>query len=134
MNWFIDADALSQASKPRPNRRVMDWISQHGEESYLSALTLAEAAYGFSVAPEHRRAGLEDWLTDARALYADRVLAIDEAVLVEWKRLLRHLQASGTTLACEDTLLAAHARHLGFGILTMNKRHFADTGIDLAEP
>jgi len=42
MNWLLDTDVASQASKPRPDAKVMAWLQAHADVVFLSALTLAE--------------------------------------------------------------------------------------------
>jgi len=42
MNWLLDTDVASQASKPRPDAKVMAWLEAHADVLFLSALTLAE--------------------------------------------------------------------------------------------
>ena len=133
MKWLVDADAASQTSKPRPDRRVVAWLRRNARDCFLSQLTLAELAYGVDLAPAERQADLAAWLANLRADARDAILPIDEGVLTGWKVLLADLQANGTTIACEDSLLAAHAQTLGFGVATLNRRHFEAAGCHCAD-
>lgn len=133
MNWLLDADVASQASKPRPDARVMAWLAAHANDVFLSALTLAEIEYGITTAPEAKRARLGSFLTRLRRVHRDAILPVDQTVLLRWKRLLAELKTSGRVLSCEDSLLAAHALELEFGVATLNPSHFAPAGVQCAE-
>lgn len=133
MKWLVDTDVASQASKPRPERRVLGWLKRNARDCFLSQLTVAELAYGVAVAPEERQGDLAAWLATLRAEAREAILPVDEAVLVAWKELLAELQAQGVTIACEDSLLVAHARALGFGVATLNRRHFEAAGCHCAD-
>ena len=43
MNWLLDADVASQASKPRPDAKVNAWLAARADDVFLSALTLASS-------------------------------------------------------------------------------------------
>jgi toxin FitB len=129
MNWLLDTDVASQASKPRPDAKVMAWLQAHANSVFLSALTLAEMTYGVSIAPEPKRARLAAFVDRLRRDHQQDILPVNEAVLTRWKQLLGKLKQSGRVLSCEDSLLAAHGLELGFGVATLNAAHFKPTGV-----
>jgi toxin FitB len=133
MKWLVDTDVASQTAKLAPNRQVTAWLRKHAADCFVSELTVAEIAYGVAVAPEDRQAPLATWLATFRAEYRDGVLPVTEAVLVAWKELIVQCKASGRTIACEDSLLAAHAQSLGYGVATLNRTHFAAAGCCCAD-
>jgi predicted nucleic acid-binding protein len=133
MNWLLDTDVASQASKPKPDPRVMVWMERHADEVFLSALTVAEISYGVLIAPAPKRTKLREFIERLCREHRDAILPVNEAVLVRWKQLLAGLKASGRVLSCEDTLLAAHALELGFGVATLNVTHFKAAGVACAE-
>jgi toxin FitB len=133
MNWLLDTDVASQASKPRPDPKVNAWLAAHADDVFLSALTLAEIEYGVTIAPESKRARLRTFVAQLRRVHRDAILPVDETVLLRWKRLLAELKKSGRVLSCEDSLLAAHALELEFGVATLNPSHFAPAGVLCAE-
>ena len=133
MKRLVEADVASQSSKPRPDRQVLAWLPSHARDCYLSGLTVAELACGVEVAPDDRQPALAAWLANLLAGSRTAILPLDEAVLVAWKALLARLKADGSTLACEDSLLAAHASALGFGVATLNRRHFEAAGCHCAD-
>jgi predicted nucleic acid-binding protein len=133
VNWLLDTDVASQASKPRPQAKVIAWLASQADAVYLSALTLAELRYGVSIAPATRQPRLRVFVDHLQTMHGDGILPIDAAVLVQWKRLLSDLKRSGRLMSCEDSLLAAHALELGFGVATLNAAHFAPSGVVCAQ-
>ena len=51
MRFLVDTNIVSEAWKPRPSPAVQQWMSDHGEESALSVITLAELEYGMHLLP-----------------------------------------------------------------------------------
>jgi hypothetical protein len=133
MNWLLDTDVASQASKPRPDAKVMAWLTAHADSVFLSALTLGEITYGVTLAPESKRSRLVAFVDRLRSEYQTAILPVTEHVFVRWKQLLAQLKESGHVLSCEDSLLAAHALELGFGVATLNAAHFKPAGVSCAE-
>ena len=133
MNWLLDTDVASQASKPRPNARVMHWLESQADAVYLSALTMAELRFGVSIAPLGKQARLDAFVGLLQTAHGDGILPITEPILIRWKRLLAELKRSGRVMSCEDSLLAAHALELGFGVATLNAVHFASAGVVCAQ-
>lgn len=133
MNWLSDTDVASQASKPRPNGKVMHWLESQADAVYISALTMAELRYGVSIAPVGKQARLAAFVGRLQPDHGDGILPITEPVLIRWKRLLAERKRSGRVMRCEDSLLAAHAFELGFGVATLNAVHFAAAGVVCAQ-
>jgi len=133
MQWLVDSDVASQTSKARPRPEVTAWLRRHAVDCYLSQLTMAELAYGVKIAPEHRQEALDAWLAKVRAEAGNAILPLGEDVFMTWKSVLADLKRANTTLPCEDSLLAAHARALGLGVATLNRRHFEAAGCVCAD-
>lgn len=112
---------------------LIAWLEAHAKVVFLSELTLAEMSYGVSIAPEPKRARLAAFVDRVRRNHHQDILPVNEAVLMRWKRLLGKLKKTGQVLSCEDSLLAAHALELGFGVATLNASPFKPTGILCAQ-
>ena len=67
MNWLLDTDVASQASKPRPDPKVTGWLTTHADSVFLSALTLGEISYGVFLAPESKRSPLLEFVDRLRS-------------------------------------------------------------------
>lgn len=103
---------------------------------FLSRVTLAEIRFGIerAAAPAFR-AELEAWPRDGvRAWFGERVLEVDETVLLAWRRLAWAGQKADGTYAQPDGLLAATAPVHDLGVVTRNTADFARAGVALLDP
>lgn len=98
--------------------------ARHGEtESGLSAVSIVELTHGIYRAKsegdrEQRRAFAEELCRDM-AVYPLTLEIAQLAGKVEGEQAAR-----GVSVAFEDLLIGATALHLGYGVLTLNARHF----------
>ena len=47
MNFLLDTNVVSEATRPQPSAMVLDWIAaQDGESLFISAITLGELRRG----------------------------------------------------------------------------------------
>ena len=134
MSYLLDTGILSASSKRRPPIRILRWLKEHEDQSFISVVSLAELQFGIETAadPEFRTA-LEEWLVNLRGQFAQALLGLSEPVLVEWKRLLAELKTKNRTISCEDSLLAATAREYELRVVTTNSRDFEPSGVDIVE-
>jgi predicted nucleic acid-binding protein len=98
--------------------------AKHGEtESGLSAVTIVELTHGIyrakSDADRERRRAFTEELCRDMAVYS---VTLEIAQLAG--RLEGEQAARGVSIAFEDLLIGATALHLGYGVLTLNARHF----------
>lgn len=108
----------------------------HGDQLYLSAITIAEVEAGIARATRiettTKAQNLRRWLAAVEHFYSGRILpfGIEEA---------RHAglildQARAHDPGFEDIAIAATAAAHGLTVLTANERHFAPLGVPLANP
>ena len=64
MAWLLDTNVLSELRRPRPEPKVVAFISgQPLDQLYISAVTLAEIRFGIELVTDpNRRGALNDWL------------------------------------------------------------------------
>jgi predicted nucleic acid-binding protein len=75
--WLLDTNVLSELRRPRPEHKVIDFVSAQPLDSlYISSVTLAEIRFGIELVGEAgRRSELSDWLTHkVRPMFEQRVL------------------------------------------------------------
>ena len=136
--WLLDTNVVSELRKgPRCDRAVAAWAgSVPPQACFLSRVTIAEIAFGIErVADPAFRAELEAWLRDGvRAWFGARILEVDEAVLIAWRRLVSEGQKARYTFAQPDALIAATAREHQLAVATCNVEDFVQAGVPILNP
>lgn len=62
MTLLVDANILSEATKPEPDPGVVEWLSRHEREIAVDPVILGEIRFGILLLPEgKRRRRLEIW-------------------------------------------------------------------------
>jgi toxin FitB len=90
VQYLLDTCVISEFVKPKPERRVIDWLNSIDPESvYLSAVTVGEIQFGINNRPpSNRRTELEVWLNEALLQqFGGRVLALDADTFVTWGKM-----------------------------------------------
>src|SRR5712671_4250814 len=89
---------VSELRKTKPDAKVRAFIAaQPGETLFVTDVTLAEITYGIEqLGDAGRRTDLRLWLErNLRPLFAGRILAIAEDVIVRWKSMVVERQKRG---------------------------------------
>lgn len=133
----MDTNLLSELRKPGCNAKVRNWVAGKGAtELYISTVTLAEIRFGISLVndPSHRHE-LKHWLeSELRPWFRERVIEIDEAVILRWREMVEEGRKRGHTYSQPDLFIAAAADLHGLCVATRNIGDFKDTGIALVNP
>ena len=136
--WLIDTNVVSELRKgPRCDRAVRTWSERVPPFAcYISRVSLAEIRYGIELAPDPSfRAELEAWMRDGvLAWFGARVLEVDEAVLLCWRRLAAEARKSNHTYPQLDVLIASTALVHNLGVATRNAADFVRTGVHILNP
>ncbi|MGH7567200.1 MAG: type II toxin-antitoxin system VapC family toxin [Gemmatimonadota bacterium] len=136
--YLLDTNVVSELMKPRPSRRVADWIDATPEELlHLSVITIGELRKGIDLLDDHepRRAALQSWLDrDVRVRFAGRLLAFDDAVAERWGQLEAVAKKRRITLPTIDAQLTATALHHSLTFVTRNTADIRPTGVPVFNP
>jgi predicted nucleic acid-binding protein len=135
--WLLDTNILSELRRPKPERRVVTFVTEQPLDNlYVSAVTFAEIRFGIElIADAGRRRELHDWLAHkVRPMFDQRVLAVTEDVMFQWRLLVEEGRKAGHTFSQPDLILAATAQHHGLTIVSRNRRDYARTGVLLFNP
>ncbi len=133
MTFLVDANVLSEPTKPAPHRRVVEWLRQNERDLAVDPFILGEIRFGILLLPKGaRRARLERWFD----LGVSRLHCIswDGATGLRWAQLLARLRASGKAMPIKDSLIAATALTHGLTIATRNRADFEKAGIAVVDP
>lgn len=135
--YLLDTNVVSEATKKQPARGVVEFLQRHPLNAFfLSALTIGEVELGIeNAADSAKRAALRQWLThDLLPAYAERILPVDENVMLTWARMVLTTGKKPKQLPCMDSLLAATALQHDLTLVTRNTADFATFGVPLLNP
>jgi len=133
MKYLVDANVLSEPTKPAPDPRVVTWLREHERELAVNAIVLGELEYGILLLPaSRRRTKLEQWF--AEGVQRVRALDFDTATAVVWARLLARLRRKGHAMPIKDSLIAATALAHDLTVATRNPADFRNAGVPVENP
>jgi predicted nucleic acid-binding protein len=135
--WLLDTNIVSELRKPRPNARVVDFVStQPGDHLFISEVTFAEIRFGIQrIADPGRRADIQQWLERVlRPLFAGRAFAVTEDVFVRWKAMAIEGQRRGHTYGQPDLFIAAIAALEDLVVVTRDTGEFVAAGVPVFDP
>ena len=133
MTYLVDANVLSEATKPTPDLRVVAWLRQNEREIAVDPIILGEVRFGIHLLPAgRRRRRLERWFNDGVARIV--CLSWESTTGLRWARLLADLRAAGHALPIKDSLIAATALVHGLIVVTRNIRDFKTSGVKVLNP
>ena len=123
MNYLLDTCAISEMVKPKPEKRVIEWISAQEETHlFLSVITIGEVQKGISKLPEsNKKKRLQAWLqTDLPERFGGRILPIDYQTALNWGRMQASAEKTGNTIPAIDGIIAAQAITHSMTVVTRN--------------
>jgi predicted nucleic acid-binding protein len=133
MNYLVDANVLSEATRPRPTPKVLQWLTSHESDLLIDAIILAELRFGILLLPSGRkRSTLEDWFEKLEQTI--ECLPWDRPVAARWAELLVDLRKRGVVLPVLDSMIAATALYHNLAIATRNERDFERAGVRVFNP
>jgi hypothetical protein len=135
--WLLDTNVVSELRKPKPEAKVVSFIAaQPGETLFITDVTLAEITYGIEqLSDAARRSDLRLWLErKLRPLFAGRILAITEDVIVRWKTMAVEGQKRGHTFGQPDLFIAAIAALQDLTVVSRDVREFVEAGVRVFDP
>lgn len=133
MRFLVDANVLSEATKPSPDPNVLEWLIQHEPELTIDPIILGEIRFGIHLmAPGKRRQRLESWFEEGvRRIYC---VPWEAATGLRWAELLARLRTDGQAMPIKDSMIAATALTHDFIVATRNIRDFEIAGVELLNP
>lgn len=131
--YLVDANVLSEATKPTPDSKAIDWLRRNEREIVIDPIILGEIRFGINLLPAgKRRRRLETWFAEGVA----RIVCVpwDAPTGLRWAKLLADLRRTGRSLPIKDSLIAATALVHGFIVATRNTGDFRKAGVKVLNP
>lgn len=133
MRYLVDANVLSEATKPEPDERVVDWLRHNERSLVVDPIVLGEVRFGILLlARGNRRSRLERWFE--RGIGRIECLPWDSAVGLRWAELLADLRQRGRPMSVKDSQIAASALAHDLALATLTRKDFEPAGVKLVEP
>jgi Predicted nucleic acid-binding protein, contains PIN domain len=130
---LVDANVLSEATKPDPDPRVVEWLRRNERSIVVDPIVLGEVRFGILLlARGTRRAELERWFE--QGVRRIQCLPWDSAVGLRWAQLLADLRRRGQPMSIKDSLIAASALAHDLVFATLNQRDFKPARVRLVDP
>ena len=133
VKYLVDANVLSEPTKPVPDARVVEWLRHHQADLAVDPFILGELRFGILLLPRgKRRASLESWFDSG--VQGLRCLTWEAEAGLRWAELLATLRASGRAMPVKDSLTAATALVHGLIVATRNRADFEKARVKIVDP
>jgi toxin FitB len=133
MTYLVDANVLSEPTKPAPISKVVDWLSVNERNLVVDSIILGELCMGIlALAPGRKRRQLEQWF--GALMQTIECLPWDAAISRRWAKLVVDLRQRGKTMPLLDGMIAATALQHDLTIATRNTRNFKKAGLKVFDP
>jgi len=133
MTFLVDANVLSEPTKPAPAPKVVEWLTLNEARVVVDSIILGELLIGIlSLAPSRKRTRLERWFASLERTI--ECLPWDAAVSRRWASLVVTMNKRGEVLPVLDSMMAATALAHNLTVATRNVRHFRNAGVNVIDP
>jgi toxin FitB len=133
VKYLVDANVLSEPTKPTPDPRAVAWLLAHESDIAVDPVILGELRFGILILPKGRkRATLERWFDAGVARL--QCLPWDLETGLKWAELLSRLRTSGKAMPIKDSLIAASAIAHRLVVATRNRADFVNAGVRIVDP
>ena len=120
MRYMLDTNTVIYAKDTRPETVLERFQRYSPGDLCISSITLAELEYGVcnSSRPEQNRLALMLFLSNIE------VMPFDSDAARSYGEIRYDLKTKGKLIGANDLLIAAHARALGYTLITDNTKEF----------
>ncbi|MCH7565573.1 MAG: type II toxin-antitoxin system VapC family toxin [Gemmatimonadetes bacterium] len=133
MKYLVDADVLSEPTRPQPDNGVVAWLRQNERDLAVDPIILGEVRFGILLLrASKRRTRLETWF--AEGVERLHCLPWDAETGLRWAELVARLRARGRAMPIKDSLIAATSLVHGLVVVTRNRADFENAGVEILDP
>jgi len=129
----VDANVLSEITRPSPAPQVLDWLANNEAELAVNPVILGEIEYGILLLEVGaRRNRLLEWFrVGVKKIH---VFDFDAATASTWAQLLAQMRGNGKSMPVKDSMIAASALTHKLTVVTRNIRDFEKCGVKILDP
>lgn len=120
MRFLLDTNIVTEAAKPRPNARVMNWLLAHESASGVPSVVIAERYQGAHDAPQEKRLRLLAEVDDFVERFPEAIVPFDASAAKAWGEYIARPALKQNPRSYPDTQIAAIALSRGLTIVTRN--------------
>jgi hypothetical protein len=133
VKYLVDANVLSEPTKPVPNLRVVAWLRAHERDLGVDPIVIGELRFGILLLPAgKKRSALEAWFDDGIARL--ECLPWDAETGRQWADVVARLRRKGLVMPIKDSLIAASALVHDLTVATRNVADFKKAGVRTVNP
>jgi predicted nucleic acid-binding protein len=133
VTYLVDANVLSEATRPDPSAQVVEWLRANERDLAVDPIILGEVRFGIHLLPPgKRRRRLERWFERGVATLV--CLPWDAFTGLHWAELLADLRRAGLAMSVKDSMIAATAMVHRLTVATRNQKDFKKAGVKTLDP
>ena len=120
MRYMLDTNTIIYAKNAKPEIVLKKFQQYNPGDLCISAITMAELEYGVynSSKPEQNRLALLMFLSNIE------IIPFDTKAAEIYGQIRHDLKTKGELIGSNDLLIAAHAKSLGYTLITNNTKEF----------
>ena len=137
MNYLLDTCLISELSKSKPDKKVVDWVLSENETGfYVSVLTFGELRKGIEKLPESKKKEeLRVWIEgELKDRFQNRIIGIDMRISILWGKIQSIAEKKGKPMPAIDSLIAATGIAHDLIVVTRNVSDMEQSGVKLFNP
>ena len=133
MSFLVDANILSEPTRPAAAHQVIAWLRQNERLLFVDPIILGEIRFGIYLLPTgSRKRRLEHWFV--QGVQNIQCLHWQAVTGLRWAKLLADLRAKALSMPIKDSMIAATALVHDLTVATHNTADFRNAGVKLVDP
>jgi predicted nucleic acid-binding protein len=133
VTYLVDANVLSEPTKPAPDDGVVEWLRRNERDLVVDPVIVGEIRFGILLLPVgERRTRLERWFDGG--VQRLHCLHWETRTGLRWAELLAALRKAGLAMPIKDSLIAATALVHDLVVVTRNRADFQLAGVEIVDP